>query len=61
MKVALFLVIVGVILTAWLVGCYATDPSSSSAGPAAGGAVFGGGMAITGWIMMFAKRGDKSK
>jgi len=58
-KVALSLIIVGVILTAWLVGCYATDPSSTSAGPAAGGAVFGGGMTITGWILMIIKRGDR--
>jgi len=61
MKVTLFLVIVGVILAAWGVGCYATDPSSTSAGPAAGLAVFGGGMAVTGWVMMIVKREDKSK
>ena len=56
MKVALFLIIAGVSLTSWLVGVYATDPSSSSAGPAAGLAVFGGGMAVTGWIRMILEQ-----
>jgi hypothetical protein len=52
MKVALSLIVVGVGLASWLVGVYTTNPASTSAGPAAGVAVLGSGIAVTGWIRM---------
>ena len=66
MKVTLSLLIVGVLLAAIGVGWYADannqfNPCSAGVGPAAALAVFGGGMTVTGWIMMIVKRGDKSK
>ena len=61
MKVTLSLLIVGVLLAAWGVGWYVDansqfDPHFAGVGAAAGLAVFGGGIAVTGWIMMLVKR-----